>query len=299
MEIVYDGTGTRVLLRKDDGSEVDLLKLEGALTLAQKSREHNRGRVVVLEDRLERIRKILAEDGGLSERLYTAAEVGDLQASEAELVAAPLRRRVADLETELERYRKAHVCTDSCKPNAHVAFTGSQIVKELETELANERQEIERLERENEEYHLNRIKKLETKVREYDKDRHTERDRADQNKAWAERAEANGSRLSAALVQAEKDRDSARRRVAELEAQLSRSIDRENKLEADAAEEKTIHSQSIAARDHLLEAATRRISLAREALDRPMVVGARNEIVTSKGAILADAIAEALRVLDA
>lgn len=236
MEIVYDGTGTRVLLRKDDGEEVDLLKLEGALTLAQKSREHNRGRVVVLEDRLERIRKILAEDGGLSERLYTAAEVGDLQASEAELVAEPLRTRI----------------------NA-----------------------------------------LENRVRNLDHDRHTERDRADQNKAWAERAEANGARLSAALVQAEKDRDSARRRVAELEAQLSRSIDRENKLETDAAEEKTIHSQSIAARDHLLEAATRRISLAREALDRPMVVGARNEIVTSKGAILADAIAEALRVLDA
>ncbi len=298
MEIVYDGTGTRVLLRKDDGEEVDLLKLEGALTLAQKSREHNRGRVVVLEDRLERIRKILAEDGGLSERLYTAAEVGDLQASEAELVAAPLRRRVAYLETELERYRKAHVCTDSCKPNAHVAFTGSQIVKELETELANERQEIERLERENEDADR-RINALTGQVRGYDHDRHTERDRADQNKAWAERAEANGARLSAALVQAEKDRDSARRRVAELEAQLSRSIDRENKLEADAAEEKTIHSQSIAARDHLLEAATRRISLAREALDRPMVVGARNEIVTSKGAILADAIAEALRVLDA
>lgn len=268
MEIVYDESGTRVLLRKDDGSEVDLLKLEGALTLAQKSREFNRRRVVVLESKLERVAAILAEGkasgedeflsvpeieeklAGLGERLYTAAEVGDLQASEAELVAAPLRRRVAELERE----------------NADAD---------------------------------RRINALTGQVQGYDHDRHTERDRADQNRAWAERAEANGVKLSATLVQAEKDRDSARRRVAELEAQLARSVDRENKLEADAAEEKTLHSQSIAARDHLLEAATRRVSAAVEILNRPMVVGARNEIVTSKGAILADAIGNALRVLDA
>jgi hypothetical protein len=36
-------------------------------------------------------------------RLYTAAQVGDAQASEAELVAAPLRRRIAELEARLER----------------------------------------------------------------------------------------------------------------------------------------------------------------------------------------------------
>lgn len=35
-------------------------------------------------------------------RLYTAAEVGDAQASEAELVAAPLRRRIVELETALD-----------------------------------------------------------------------------------------------------------------------------------------------------------------------------------------------------
>lgn len=39
-------------------------------------------------------------------RLYTAAEVGDAQASEAELVAAPLRRRVAELEAEASEARR-------------------------------------------------------------------------------------------------------------------------------------------------------------------------------------------------
>lgn len=264
MEIVYDESGTRVLLRKDDGSEVDLLKLEGALTLAQTSREFNRKRVVVLESKLERVAAILAEgkeDEFLSvpeieerlvagERLYTAAEVGDLQASEAELVAAPLRRRVGDLENELEKTQDALIAA--------------------------------RRQRE-----------------EFDRDRHTERDRADQNKAWAERAEENGAKLSAALVQAEKERDAARRRVADLERQLGRSIERENKLEADAAEEREIHRRSLAARDSLLEAATRRISAARDLLTGGNVPAIRDEIVTSKGAVLADAIGNALRVLDA
>ncbi len=40
---------------------------------------------------------------GSGERLYTAREVGDLQASEAELVAAPLRRKLAETERELAR----------------------------------------------------------------------------------------------------------------------------------------------------------------------------------------------------
>lgn len=37
------------------------------------------------------------------ERLYTAREVVDLQASEAELVSAPLRRKLAETERELAR----------------------------------------------------------------------------------------------------------------------------------------------------------------------------------------------------
>jgi chromosome segregation ATPase len=238
MEIVYDESGTRVLLRKDDGTEVDLLKLEGALVLAQKSREFNRGRVVELEDKLHRIGAILAEgkasgtDEFLSvpeieerlvagERLYTAAEVGDLQASEAELVAGPLRRQVAELEA---------------------------------------------------------------KVRAYDEDRHSERDRAD--------------KATEAANQALNERNAARRRVAELERQLANSVGRENKLEADAAEEKTLHKRSLDARDSLLRAATTKVQAAKEILGATAVGRARDEIVTSKGAVLADAIGNALRVLE-
>lgn len=40
------------------------------------------------------------------DRLYTAAEVGDFQASEAELVAGPLRRRVAELEKAATQARE-------------------------------------------------------------------------------------------------------------------------------------------------------------------------------------------------
>lgn len=74
----------------------------------------------------------------------------------------------ADEQAELSRFRRAHVCTESCRPNSHVAFTGSQRLKELTAE-------VERLARQ---------------VQEYDRDRKTEQRRADDNKAWAERTEA-------------------------------------------------------------------------------------------------------------
>ena len=77
--------------------------------------------------------------------LYTSAQVGDYQASEAELVSAPLRRRIAELEQDNLRYRKAHVCTARCTSNAHVAFEGNQLVKELEEQNADLRQQIEEL----------------------------------------------------------------------------------------------------------------------------------------------------------
>lgn len=146
-------------------------------------------------------------DDAPAARLYTAAEVGELQASEAELVARPLR------------------------------------------------EENQRLARQ---------------VCEYDRDRRTERDRADKAQA----------------------------RVAELEKALARSIERENKLESDAAEEKTIHARSLAARDHLLAAATAQVNLAREALTRTPVAEARENIVTTRGAVLAEAIRVALAALD-
>lgn len=105
-----------------------------------------------------------------AKNLYTSAQVGDYQASEAELVSAPLRRQVRDLEArlaeamaadhqtivqqrqriaELEednlRYRKAHVCTDGCRPNEHLGFIGKGLVAELEAQNADLRKQIEEL----------------------------------------------------------------------------------------------------------------------------------------------------------
>jgi len=115
-----------------------------------------------------------------------------------------------------------------------------------------------------------RINALENRVRNLDHDRHTERDRADKAQA----------------------------RVAELEAALARSIERENRLESDAAELAAENRQSIAARDRLLASANRRISEARDALTRTPVAEARENIVTTRGVVLAEAIGAALRVLD-
>lgn len=115
-----------------------------------------------------------------------------------------------------------------------------------------------------------RINALENRVRNLDLDRHTERDRADKAQA----------------------------RVAELERQLARSIQRENNLEADVAEERETNRRSLAARDHLLSAATTQINLAREALTRTPVAEARENVVTTRGAVLAEAIGVALRALD-
>jgi cell division protein FtsB len=84
--------------------------------------------------------------GGQEERLYTAEEVGNLQAGEAELVSAPLRRQVAELEAEVDRLKKGHVCTSSCKPNAHVAFTGRQRLEELERQVHDETERADNLE---------------------------------------------------------------------------------------------------------------------------------------------------------
>jgi hypothetical protein len=163
---------------------------------------------VSVDDALSTVRKIcnwcpegtwdnrFHPDGASHVQLYTAAEVGDAQASEAELVAAPLRRRIGELEAGL-----------------------TEIDKEAD--------------------------RLRGVVIGYDLDRHTERERADKAQA----------------------------RVREL-------------------------GQSLAARDRLLETATRKASAARDFLTASTVAEARENIVTSRGAVLADAIGNALRVLD-
>jgi hypothetical protein len=194
------------------------------------------------------------------------------------------RKRVIELEDELERYRRAHVCTSRCAENAHVAFEGNSLVKELEREKADETERADRAEKSLAE--SRELVAFKTRVADdMDKDKETLF-----RKLETERA----------LVQDERTRaNNLARRVAELERSLALSIDRENVQEGLAAESRRTAIQSIAARDRLLAAATTRVRAATEILSRPMVVGARNEIVTSKGAVLADAIGNALDALSA
>lgn len=170
----------------------------------------------------DRVTVTVTLDDSLSGRLYTAEEVGDFQASEAELVAGPLRRRVAELEKTLAESRE---------------------LVDFKTRVADE----------------------------IDQDRNTERIR--------------GNNLAQRLAQAEIQRD---RHVATL-----------NEQEARHATASQQYAQSLAARDRLLAAATTRVRAAKEILGTTAVSRARDEIVTSKGAVLADAIRDALAALNA
>lgn len=135
--------------------------------------------------------RVTAEDVArpTGERLYTAREVGDLQASEAELVAAPLRRKLAEVERELARRTEE-------RDEREAARAGQERrVAELERLLAQAVTREDALEIKvrgllaEVAAEGGRIEWLEERVRLYDEDRRTERDRADSNRAWAERAE--------------------------------------------------------------------------------------------------------------
>lgn len=132
-------------------------------------------------------------------RLYTAAEVGDAQASEAELVAAPLRHRIEELEARLE---KGHVCTEACRPNAHVAFLGRKRLDEAEAEASEARR---------------RVIELTAELAE-------QRQRADANQAWAERAEGRVSAYGLDLSATRRKLADAERAIQILSAQLSGAI---------------------------------------------------------------------------
>lgn len=167
-------------------------------------------------------------DGASHVRLYTAAEVGDAQASEAELVAAPLRQRIEELERTLAESRDLVAFKDKIRADV-------------------DRDNIKLREK---------VRELAAQVREYDRDRTTERDRADRMTAQA------------------------------------------NRLETERAELETHHRMSLATRDRLLEAATRKNKAAVEILTADSVAQARGMDCSRLGATMADAIGNALRVLD-
>ncbi|AAT36802.1 Pas54 [Actinoplanes phage phiAsp2] len=171
------------------------------------------------------------------------------------------RKRVVELEDMLER-GVVDVAT-STDPGELGRLAGQEDriidleaqVRRLEATLAESRELVQFKEKVADEIDQE-AERLRSKVREYDRDRKTERDRADRMTAQA------------------------------------------NRMETDRAELEAEHRRSLAARDRLLETATRKASAARDFLSTNTVAEARENIVTSRGAVLADAIGMALRVLD-
>lgn len=266
------------------------------------SREFNRNRVVVLEDELERIRSSRASADLPSRNLYTDEEMAAAQASETELVAAPLRAKIEDLRSALKLAADAR----------DTWINGCTSAQATITELTN-------------------------RTRELNRDRHTEKARADEAES---RVEVLTGQLSVAQQKAERaeglDRDrikylevalgEARQKAETLSDELDKMADRCDELarditrmstrltlqlntvtnerdqarrELDAA--KTIQNlaeRGIEAKDHQLTRATTRIKSALEILRSARVAEAGERTVTPSGAILADAIENALTALE-
>jgi chromosome segregation ATPase len=159
----------------------------------------------------------------------------------------------------------------------------SRRVADLERTLAQEVNRNTDLEAENQ--------RLARQVCEFDRDRHTERDRADK---------AQDALIKVRAEREEQDKELRRRASAfkVLEGRYETLLAAMDKNDDSAAEAAAEHRRSIAARDNLLSAATTRLNAAREILLATAVSRARDEIVTTKGAVLADAIGNALDALE-
>jgi chromosome segregation ATPase len=133
--------------------------------------------------------------------------------------------------------------------------------------------------------------KLTRQIEEYDRDRHTERDRAD-------RAQAREKGLSTLVADLEKGLSTL---VAEKDTELRRRASAIKVLESRyetllATLDETVEGRD--ARDRLLAAATTRVQAACEILGATAVCRAREHTITRDGAALADAIGNALRALE-
>lgn len=224
-------------------------------------------------------------------KLYTDGEVANLQASEAELVAGPLRRRIAELERAL----------------------AASVKRETD---------------------------LETQVQGYDRDRHTERDRADRERQRAselkdrlssseelvQEERIRGNNLAERLARAEKALAESRELVAfkdtviqstneDFTAELERSA--HFRKRAEEAESKLIEGhvctggcsgnqhvafvgrQALTRMENQVAELTRRIDNARVILSEPKVTGALNRVVRDQheSSVMALAIEKALDTL--
>lgn len=167
------------------------------------------------------------------ERLYTPAEVGAAQASEAELVAAPLRRRVTELEGEIRRMDDQ--ISGQTERAGQLDRRNAQLTEEL-IRRTHERDEREKaranLEAETNERimgHVREADRLRTKIRELDRrnaeiavELARERERATDNREWAERAESRLAAHAADLKVAERKLDRAEHTIETLSDQLGR-----------------------------------------------------------------------------
>jgi chromosome segregation ATPase len=189
--------------------------LTTALTLTRTSRQFNRARVIELE---------AERDEACQRSARRERRIKELVARNEELVArneelsrdiAGAHQRGVELEAELDRYRKAHVCTSRCSENSHVVFEGVRLVKDVKDELdvavgtlKVREDQVTILKQE-----LARHQAAEARLTE---ELAAERKRADENREWAERAE---TRLEASELTAKGTRldlDEAQKGIAEL-----------------------------------------------------------------------------------
>lgn len=97
---------------------------------------------------IERVREYIAAFG---DGIYDVVAGHPLYARDVEsLRQAAIKvgeqaTEISRLRAELDRERRAHVCTERCTPNAHVAFQGRRRVTELEGIVAEQSGEIGRL----------------------------------------------------------------------------------------------------------------------------------------------------------
>jgi len=126
---------------------------------------------------------------GLSERLYTSEEVGDAQASEAELIAAPLRRRVSDLESAVREKDAGWKCSVGRVQELSGALLETQAKLDESRQLAEfKERSINDMYGEGDQLRA-KIRELADANRQLAEKVIAEQKRADENKAWAERVE--------------------------------------------------------------------------------------------------------------
>lgn len=66
------------------------------------------------------------------------APVGAVEPTTIGMLAS--QDRIKELEAEVARYQRCHVCTPECLPNQHTAFQGRKLVEELRTQLTTNQQ---------------------------------------------------------------------------------------------------------------------------------------------------------------